>query len=95
MLDAAAVAVCAQCLAEAASYEEAEGHVVLMATALSRDLADTHGAEAGALLGAASRAAAATLDASELDAGSLTAALRCLSRIQEGVDAKLRTGAHR
>jgi len=93
MLDAAVVAVCAQCLAEAASYEGDEGNVMLVATALARDLADTHGAEAGALLEAATRAAGAWLDASELEAGSFAAALRCLARIRERADAKLRGGA--
>jgi hypothetical protein len=93
MLDAAAVPVCAQCLAEAASYEGDEGDVVLVATALARDLGDTHGADAEPLLGAATRAAAARLDASELDASSFAAAARCLVRILDRVDAKLRVGA--
>ena len=94
MPDAAIVAVCGQCLAEAASNAADEGDVVLVATALARDLADTHdGADAEAVLGAATRAAAAWLDSSELDADSFAAAVRCLERIRDRVDTKLRTGA--
>jgi hypothetical protein len=90
MLDAVVVAVCARCLAEAATYDAPEGNVGLVATALARDLADTHCADAEALLGAATRAAAAQLDASDLDAGSFAAAMRCLERTRDRVDRKLR-----
>jgi hypothetical protein len=93
MLDAVVVAVCAQCLAEAARNDGDEGNVALVATALARDLADTHGADALALLGAATRAAALRLDISELDADSAAAALRCLAGIRAGVSTKLSVGA--
>ncbi len=74
------------CLAGAAVYEGTDGDLALAATALARDLADTHGSQAAALLDAASREAVAHLDASELGADSFAAALRRVARIRDRVD---------
>ncbi|HTX10006.1 MAG TPA: hypothetical protein VME22_15410 [Solirubrobacteraceae bacterium] len=93
MPDPAVVEECARCLVGACLYDGADADVALTATALARDLADTKGAQAPALLDAAARGAAAHLNASDLGADAFAAALRRLSRIQARVDAALLDGS--
>jgi hypothetical protein len=89
MLDAGVVDLCAQCLAAAAAEESGAGDLALSATALARDLADTHGAAASSLLNLASQHASRYLDDSELDARSFAAAHRRLASLRSDVAAKL------
>jgi hypothetical protein len=89
MLDPSVVDLCAQCMASAAAEPFREGDLALSATALARDLADTHGLAAPALLETASRHASRYLDDSELDARSFAAAHRRLASLRADVDAKL------
>ena len=89
MLDAAVLDLCAQCLAGAAAYEGHEDDLALSATALARDLADTHKAQAAALIDSASRCATGLLDVSEVEAGSFAAALARLAWIRDRVAANL------
>jgi hypothetical protein len=90
ILDAGVVDLCAQCLAAAAAEDSGQDSLALSATALARDLADTHGAAAPALLTMASRHASRYLDDSDLDARSFAAAHRRLVNLRSDVDAKLR-----
>ncbi len=78
-----------QCLVGAAVHEGAEADVVLTAMALARDLADTQGDRAAALLDAGAHEAVGYLDASDLGADGFAVALRRLSSIRAQVDAML------
>jgi hypothetical protein len=89
MLDAGVVEACTHCLVGAAVCKGADGDLALTATALARDLADSHGNQAAALLGAATQRATAYLDASDLEAGAFAVSLRRLSTIRARVDAML------
>jgi len=89
MLEAAVVDECMHCLVGAAVYEGAEADLVLVATALARDLADTQGGQAPALLSAAAYDAVAYLDASDLETEAFAAALRRLSSVRTRVAAML------
>jgi hypothetical protein len=80
------VEVCALCLAGAAVYDGTEADRALAATALARDLADTHGCHAAAVLDTASGEAEAYLDASELRPDQFAAALERLTRIRGRAD---------
>ncbi|MGA2012815.1 MAG: hypothetical protein ABSH51_20085 [Solirubrobacteraceae bacterium] len=79
MLDTATVELCARCLADAAAFEGDDSDFALTATALTRDIADTHPGGREELLDAALRAAVPHLDDSDLDAPSFAAALRRLA----------------
>lgn len=84
MLDSDVVELCAACLAHAAVVG-GEDDFALAATALCRDIADTHGREQAALLEAAVRVATASVDASEIDRVGFVVALRRLARLRESV----------
>lgn len=89
MLDTDLVQLCAHCLTDAATHDDADAGLALSASALARDLADTHGADAAPMLHAASRLAIRWLDSSDLDGDSFAAALRRLARLRIRVIALL------
>jgi hypothetical protein len=91
MFDEAAVDLCARCLADAAAHEGDEHDLNLSATALARDIADTHRVHASALLALAARRAAAHLDQSALDRHRFAQALRRLASLHASAGAKLAT----
>lgn len=93
MSDAALVELCARCLADAASDDGPDDDLTFSATALARDLLDTLGSGAAALLAAASCEAGAYLDASELDARGFARALRRLAGLRAGVATRLAAAA--
>lgn len=90
MVDPTVVELCTECLLGAVVCEESRDELRLTATALTRELIDTHGhAAAVELLEAANRGAVTRLDSSDLDAGSFTRALRCLALLHERVESGL------
>jgi len=89
MFDPAILEACTQCLVGAAMHDGGEIDLRLGATALARDLADTHGREAGRLLDEAAKQAVSCLDASDLSAAEFAASLRRLSSLRARVDATL------
>jgi hypothetical protein len=89
MFDPDVVDLCMHCLVGAAVHEGPDADLSLSATALARDLADTHRVHAIPLLDAAAHAAVRYLDASELGAAGFAAALRRLSSLRGHVHAKL------
>ena len=89
MPDHSVVALCAQCLAEAAAFEGSPDDLALTVVALARDLADTQRAEATILLDLAWSEATVLLDGSDLEADSFAGALDRLTVIRAGVRARL------
>jgi hypothetical protein len=75
MLDRDVLALCRDCLIDAVLARPTDEDLSLVATALSRDMADTHVPDAPELLTAAMRDATAALDASDLAANDFATAL--------------------
>jgi hypothetical protein len=91
VVDPEVMELCARCLAGAAAHQGSEDDLALAATALAADLSDTRRADAGALLDAASRRAAAHLDDSDLDGHAFAGALIGLARLRLRVAERLAT----
>jgi hypothetical protein len=85
MFDRDVLELCRDCLIDAILARPSEEDLSLVATALSHDIADTHGAGARDLLTAAVRDAAAALDASDLAAGDFATALSRLASLNRRV----------
>jgi hypothetical protein len=82
MFDPEVLAHCRDCLIGAVLAPASEDDLLLVATAMSRDLSDTHQADARGLLAAAARGATSMLDASDLSARAFSAALSRLAGLQ-------------
>ena len=82
MINPDVVETCTHCLLGAALEIGDDSDLALSARALARDLADTHGSRAAALLDAAARDAIRHLDSSELKSDAFAATLRRLATIR-------------
>ncbi len=91
MIDPDIVETCTYCLLGAALEIGDEADLALSARALARDLADTQGNRAIALLEAAAREAIRHLDSSELKAEAFAATLRRLATIRTRAVAALQS----
>jgi len=83
MFDFELLELCRDCLIGAVLAASGEEDLVLVATALSRDLSDAHGPHAHDLLTASARDAASSLDASDLTADGFAAALSRLAWLKQ------------
>jgi hypothetical protein len=79
MFDPDVLELCRECLVGAVLASAGEEDLALAASALSRDLSDTHGPDARELLAAAAADAMAALDASDLAADAFLTALTRLA----------------
>jgi hypothetical protein len=93
MFDSDVLELCRDCLLGAILDASDDADLALAATALSRDVRDTHGADARELLTAAVREAISALDESDLSAAEFATALSRLAWLHERAERPLPAGA--